>query len=157
MVEVAALWAMHAVLGVGGVWLSVIDAREHRLPNVGTASLFSVLGFLALVGHSPSSLAQALVCAAVSAGALALLAGFPPRALGWGDVKLQVSLGFYLGVFSPTLVLIQVAGAFVVGGGVALVALLRGSTDAGGFIAFGPAMVAATVLSALLGIYGKII
>lgn len=148
---------LHVSVGLAGLWLSIIDAREHRLPNLGTGSLMLVLGTLAVLGASGAELSQAIVCAAGSSGALAILALLPPRALGWGDVKFQVGLGFYLGLFSPSLVLVQVAGSFVLGGLVALGALLTRTLGPRDSLAFGPWMFSATVLAYFLGKSGEII
>ena len=148
---------LHVSVGIAGLWLSIIDAREHRLPNLGTGSLMLVLGTLSVLGASGAELAQAIVCAAASSGALAILALLPPRALGWGDVKLQVGLGFYLGLFSPSLVLVQVAGSFVLGGLVALGGLLSRTLGLRSSLAFGPWMFSATVLAYFLGKSGEII
>jgi leader peptidase (prepilin peptidase) / N-methyltransferase len=157
MISTVTFGLLHIAIGVGGVWLSLIDAREHRLPNLGTATLAVVVGALGLVGAPSEVLLQALACAGGSAGALAVLAALPPRALGWGDVKLQVSLGFYLGIFSPTLVVVQLAGSFVIGGVVAIVLVLGRKMAPADFLAFGPWMVMATVLATLLGKYAEII
>lgn len=148
---------LHLGVGVAGLWLSIIDAREYRLPNLGTGSLALVVGTLGVLGASDAALGQALACAAVSSGALALLAWLPPRALGWGDVKLQVGLGFYLGLFSPVLVCVQVAGSFVIGGLVALGAVLTRVRTLQDSVAFGPWMVSATLLTVVLGKSGEII
>lgn len=148
---------LHLSVAVAGLWLSIIDAREYRLPNLGTGSLVVVVGTVGLVGASDAALGQAVACAALSSGALALLAWLPPRALGWGDVKLQVGLGFYLGLFSPVLVCVQVVGSFVIGGLVALGAVVTRARTAQDSLAFGPWMVSATLLTVVLGKSGEII
>ena len=142
---------LHLGVGVAGLWLSIIDAREYRLPNLGTGSLAVVVSTLGLLGGSDAALGQAISCAALSSGVLALLAWLPPRALGWGDVKLQVGLGFYLGLFSPVLVCVQVAGSFVIGGAVALGAVLTRVRTLQDSVAFGPWMVSATLVTVVLG------
>jgi Flp pilus assembly protein protease CpaA len=42
-------WLMHGCMGVVGLWLCVIDLREHRLPNRLTGSLCAALMTLALM------------------------------------------------------------------------------------------------------------
>lgn len=148
---------LHVSVGIAGLWLSIIDAREHRLPNLGTGSLVLVLGALGVWGASRDELAQAIVCAVASSAALAILAWLPPRALGWGDVKFQVGLGFYLGLFSPVLVILQVVGSFVLGGVIALGAIATRRLGPHDSLAFGPWMFSASILVYFLGRSGEII
>lgn len=147
----------HLSVGIVGVWLAIIDAAEHRLPNVGTGILALLVGTLGVLGASGEGLINGLVCAGVSAGLMAVLAWAPPGALGWGDVKLQVGLGLYLGLFSPALVVVQVAGSFVIGGAVALGALATRSLGPQDSLAFGPSMVSATIVTYFLGKSAEII
>lgn len=148
---------LHLSVGGAGLWLSIIDAREYRLPNLGTGSLALAVGTLGVLGASDAALGQAMASAALSSGALALLAWLPPWALGWGDVKLQVGLGFYLGLFSPVLVCVQVAGSFVIGGAVALGAVMARVRTPQDSVAFGPWMVCATIVAFFLGKSAEII
>jgi leader peptidase (prepilin peptidase)/N-methyltransferase len=94
---------------------------------------------------------------ALSAGVFALAAALPPHALGWGDVKLQGGLGFYLGFVDPRLVIVQCVMAFLVGGLVAVIGILRKSHRVSDHIAFGPSLVAGVALAVLAGKYGEII
>ena len=148
---------MHVGVGIAGLLLSRIDLREHRLPNCGTGSLAVGLGILALAASDSGRTQGGLVASALSAGAFALAAALPPRALGWGDVKLQGGLGFYLGFFDPQLVVVQCVAAFLVGGVVALVGILGKSHLARDPVAFGPALVAGTALAVIAGKYAEII
>jgi len=147
---------LHGVFAVWGLWLSVIDVRHHRLPNLGTGSLVIVMGALVLglvvAGEVESSrLSDALVASFLSAGGFAVLASVPPQPLGWGDVKLQVGLGFYLGWLNPVLLIGQVFGAFFLGGVVAVWQIARRALSARDHLAFGPFMVAATAVTVWLG------
>jgi leader peptidase (prepilin peptidase) / N-methyltransferase len=148
---------LHLSVAVAGLSLSIIDAREYRLPNLGTGSLALAVGILGVLGASDAALGQAMACAVLSSGAFALLAWLPPWALGWGDVKLQVGLGFYLGLFSPVLVCVQVVGSFVIGGLVALWAVMARVRTPQDSVAFGPWMVLATLLTVVLGKSSEII
>lgn len=148
---------MHVGVGIAGLLLSRIDLREHRLPNCGTGTLAIGLGILSLVANDSGRTAGGLVASAFSAGVFALAAALPPHALGWGDVKLQGGLGFYLGFFDPQLVFVQCVGAFLVGGIVALMGILRKSHRARDPVAFGPALVAGTALAVIAGKYAEII
>ena len=148
---------MHVGVGVAGLLLSRIDLREHRLPNRGTGSLALGLGILALVANDSQRLQSGLMTGALSAAVFALAAALPPHAMGWGDVKLQGGLGFYLGFLDSHLVLLQCVVAFLVGGLVALGGILRNHHLARDPIAFGPSLVAGAALAVIAGKYGEII
>ncbi len=148
---------MHLGVGIAGLVLSRIDLLEHRLPNRGTGSLAVGLGILAVVAGDSGRVQSALLAGAVTAGVFALAAALPPHALGWGDVKLQGGLGFYLGFLDSRLVLVQCAMAILVGGVVALIGILRKSHGARDPIAFGPSLVAGVALAVIAGKYGEII
>jgi leader peptidase (prepilin peptidase)/N-methyltransferase len=148
---------MHLGVGIVGLLLSRVDLLEHRLPNCGTGSLAVGLGILAVVAGDSGRVQSALLAGAVSAGVFALAAALPPHALGWGDVKLQGGLGFYLGFLDLRLVLVQCAMAIIVGGVVALIGILRKSHGARDPIAFGPSLVAGGALAVIAGKYGEII
>ncbi len=149
-------YLLHGIFGVAGLWLSVIDAREHRLPNLGTGALFVAVGGLCLGvvvcgAAEPSRMTMALVASVVSSGLCALLAVIPPGSLGFGDVKLQAGLGLYLGWLDPVLVVGQVCGAFFLGGVGAVWQIIRGKMLANDHLAFGPFMIAATAGMVWLG------
>jgi leader peptidase (prepilin peptidase)/N-methyltransferase len=148
---------MHLGVGIAGLLLSRIDLREHRLPNCGTGALALGLGILAVAANDSGRVQSGLLAAALSAGAFALAAALPPHALGWGDVKLQGGLGFYLGFLDPRLVVVQCVLAFFVGGVVALVGILGKSHRGRDHVAFGPALVAGTALAVIAGKYAEII
>ncbi len=148
---------MHLGVGIAGLVLSRIDLLEHRLPNRGTGSLAVGLGILAVVAGDSGRVQSALLAGAVTAGVFALAAALPPHALGWGDVKLQGGLGFYLGFLDSRLVLVQCVMAILVGGVVALIGILRKSHGARDPIAFGPSLVAGVALAVIAGKYGEII
>ena len=90
----------YVVFGALLVQLSVIDLAEHRLPNQLTlraalvgAVLLPVATAAALPG---SSLARAVVAAAVSLAAHLLLHIASPGGFGMGDVKLAPTIGAHL-------------------------------------------------------------
>ncbi len=157
MILEGVLALMHLGVGIAGLLLSRIDLREHRLPNRGTGAFALGLGILAVVANDSGRVQGGLLAAALSAGAFTLAAALPPHALGWGDVKLQGGLGFYLGFLDLQLVVVQCVAAFLVGGLVALIALLRGSHSASDPIAFGPALVAGAAVAVIAGKCGEII
>lgn len=157
MVGVFAGLLLHLTVGVSGFFLALIDAKEHRLPDRGTYSTAVLVVVLALVHNDGERLHQAVSGAVASGLFFWLLAVLPSRPLGWGDVKLQGVLGFYLGWWSPTLVLLQVFGAFLLGGAAALWLVWRGRVDLRDPVAFGPAMIVATWLAIVLGKSSEII
>lgn len=157
MVPDVVIAVMHGGVGIAGLLLSLVDLREHRLPNRGTGALALGLGILAVVANDSARIESGLVASALSAGVFALAAALPPHALGWGDVKLQGGLGFYLGFVDPQLVGLQCVVAFLFGGLVAVIGLLSGRHRGKDPIAFGPALVAGAAVAVIAGKYGEII
>lgn len=98
-------------LGVGGiaigallcVALSVIDVREHRLPN----RIVAALAVCRIVTAAVRVLDDGWPFAFVVFGFLGfgvpflLINVISPAALGFGDVKLAFALGVFVGAFSP--------------------------------------------------------
>lgn len=164
---VAIAWAMAAyrfgwsgilpaVLGfvMVGVALAVVDAREKRLPlllnwmltglvvlGLGFAWIFRWLNPLPVLG--------AAIGAAILVVLFFIAAVLPMRVLGMGDVWLALPVGLLLGWlgFGPWIVGVLLAAVFA--GLVALVSVRRGAalTD---HVPFGPALLAATFLAALI-------
>ena len=148
---------LHAMVATFGLWLSVIDQKEHRLPNALTAPLALGVGIVALLGAQEGSIASGLLGSTLSAGTFALLALLPSRPLGWGDVKLQAILGFYLDSLASGLAFVQAILSFVLGGIVATVMIFRHRGRAKDPLAFGPAMVGATLMVIVWAQSGQII
>jgi len=146
MVEVLG-YVMHLTMAVSGFFLALIDQREHRLPNSWTYPTALVLGFLALCQNDPTRLSGALWAGLVSAGLFWGLAVLPGKPLGLGDVKLQAVVGFYLGWWFPPLVVVEVFGAFILGGIAALWLVVIRRRPRVEPLAFGPAMIIATWLA----------
>lgn len=139
----------YLVLAVTGAALGVIDAHTHRLPNAlvlpltwATAVLLGVaalgtdgwgpLGRAALGGLAFFALYQVLYLVA------------PRGGIGYGDVKLTLSLGAVLAWHSWATLLAGVFTAHILAGVVAVVLLLgrRAGWQTG--IAFGPYMLLGT-------------
>lgn len=142
----------YLVLAVTGAALAIIDARTHRLPNALVFPLTwatAVLLTLAAVGTGDwGALGRAAL------GGLAFFAFYqvlylvaPRGGLGYGDVKLALTLGAVLAWHSWTLLLLGVLAAHVLAGVVAIVLLLGRRAGWKSSIAFGPYMLFGTALA----------
>jgi leader peptidase (prepilin peptidase)/N-methyltransferase len=145
----AAVVVLVAVLGTAA---ALVDAHEGRLPNVLSATL--ALGLLivipatALLTHNPDGLLRAAVAAALTTVVAVVVKAVSPDVIGWGDVKLLLSL-------TPALAWAGVA-ALAQGFALWMVLLLATTTvwrvgrfDDSDTVPYGPALVLGT-LEALL-------
>lgn len=136
------------LFAVATLWLSVVDIREHRLPNklvlALTVSLLLALGVQSLVTQELNNFYRALLAALVMFAIYLALALIGPRSLGFGDVKLSFSLGLLLGYKSWDAVWVGLESAFILAGIWALALLVLRKTTVKSHIAFGPFMLAAT-------------
>ena len=147
-------------LSVGGiaigallcVALSVIDVREHRLPN----RLVAALAVSGIVTAAVRVLDDGWPLAFVVFGFLGF--GMPfllinvirPAALGFGDVKLAFALGVFVGAFSP--------GSVPVGLGlVAVVQLVLRLALGPRVVAFGPILIGAAAVCVGPSVYDYLI
>ncbi|AJE83062.1 type IV peptidase [Streptomyces albus] len=139
------------------VLLAMVDFRVQRLPDPLTLPLAGgallLLGGAALLPEHGGDWTGALL------GALALGLFFfvlfliNPRGMGFGDVKLVLSLGAVLGWYSWGGLLLGTFVGFLLGAlyGVGLVALRR--ADRKTSIPFGPFLIAGALLGVLMGAY----
>lgn len=142
------------IAAVAGSALGVIDARTQRLPN---ALMFPTIGVVVL-----ALLVAALITADVDAavrsalGGLALGAAYlvlyliNPAGLGFGDVKLALLLGIVSAWMSWFTLWVAALAPFLIGGVVALALLVSRRASRTTSIAFGPYMLAGTVLALTL-------
>jgi leader peptidase (prepilin peptidase)/N-methyltransferase len=166
-IAVAVLWALVALrLAPTHPWavptylaftfacvvLAVIDARTRLLPNRLTYPAFVVtiigLALTSLIEGDPGRLSRGLVAAAAVGGAFLLLAIISPQGMGIGDVKFAPTLALALGWLSWPAVITGLLLAVLLGGVVALVALVVFRLGRRSSIPFGPSL----ALGALLGI-----
>lgn len=139
-----------------GVVLSVIDIREHRLPNklVAAAGGAGLIGIAAssIVGGDTWALVRAIFGSLIVFGALMLMGLIAPTGLGMGDVKLGAVTGLYLGWLGWSWLFWGTFLGFAMGAvwalGLIVLKRARGSTP----IAFGPFLILGVVVSALLAI-----
>jgi len=94
-------WRMVPVLVAACVAMSVVDFVQYRLPN---AILFPAMAASAvlvaggeLIDGEPSRLVQVVVGALVYSGLLFVMHVIQPGGMGFGDVKLALLLGGFLG------------------------------------------------------------
>ncbi|MGF6824395.1 leader peptidase (prepilin peptidase)/N-methyltransferase [Microbacterium sp. ZKA21] len=154
LLRTAIVIAVHAGLIGIGIWLIVIDARTHRLPNrivlpVG-AALLALVGIEALAAGDVSVLVRTLAGGAILGGfyAALFLAG---GGVGGGDVKLAAVIGLVLAWHGWQALIVGAAAAFVLGAvyALALMALRRAQRSTR--IAFGPWMIVGAVLGIAAG------
>ena len=147
--------AVWLLLAPFGLLLASVDRRVRRLPDVLTLPMAvataALLGVASLLPGAGGSWVRALLGGAALAGAYFLLFVVHPRGLGFGDVKLALTLGVALGWYGwPPLL----AGAFL---GFLLLACYGGALMLSGragrrtLVPFGPFMVLGAALGLLLG------
>jgi len=120
--------------------LTVIDLREHRLPNRLVLPAFPVALLAQLIATIISAdwarqlfaLLMALLFAAIGLGANYI------DALGMGDVKLATVIALTLGYFNPWLPVIAIGIAFVLAFAVVLVLITLGKVKISSSIPLGP-------------------
>lgn len=145
--------AVFTVFLAGGIWLAVVDAREHRIPDKVllplTLVVVSALTVVAIgIGEPQRILAGAIGATAMFSVFFILgLAG----GIGFGDVKLAGLIGFYLAWLSPTTAIAGAVLAYVFAAPHAIVAIVRHrKTGERARIAFGPYMIAGAATAVLL-------
>ncbi|KJE21300.1 type IV leader peptidase [Frankia torreyi] len=142
-------------LSVVGVWLAVADLRVHRLPDLlvlpSYPVLAALLGLAALVDGAPGRLLRVAIAGAACWLAFLALYRLPGAGLGRGDVKLVGLLGGALGWLGwPSVVFGMFAGV-VLGGVAALVLLAARRARWHDRLAYGPFLLAGTLLAVLAG------
>jgi leader peptidase (prepilin peptidase)/N-methyltransferase len=143
-----------ALLGIGG-WLSLIDARTHRLPNTIVLPTLVALPVLATIDAIATgrfrALTGALLGGLLLGGFYAALRAMSRAGMGGGDVKLAAAIGLLLGWHGWTALAVGAAAAFVLGALYALVLIALRKADGRTRIAFGPWMIAGALLGVVVG------
>ncbi|MFE6256228.1 prepilin peptidase [Agromyces sp. NPDC057865] len=148
-------WILPALLvfAAASTVLALVDLAEKRLPN---AVIFPTLGVVGVLLVPPTWAAgewMALVWAAAGAAGMFavyfVIALISPSAMGMGDVKLALVIGLLLGWFGLSAWVVGLLAAFVVGGIIAIVALLLRRVTLRGSIPFGPSMLAGALIAML--------
>lgn len=149
--------AAFAVFAVFSGWLTVIDLREHRLPNPllawGTASVVALLcgaAWSATDGAGWAILRRSLIAAGCYGLVFLLLWFITPAALGAGDVKLSPLIGLVAGWVSIEVAVLWVPLAIAMGAGLAGAVTHARKRKR---FAFGPVLIAACWLGVGLGLW----
>jgi len=149
-------WILPALLvfAAASTVLALVDLAEKRLPN---AVIFPTLGVVGVLLVPPTWVSGEWIALLWAIGGSAgmfvvyfVLALISPSSMGMGDVKLALVIGLLLGWFGLNAWLIGLLAAFVVGGLVAIVALLARRVTLRGSIPFGPSMLAGTMIALLV-------
>jgi leader peptidase (prepilin peptidase)/N-methyltransferase len=155
------LAVVHPVPGVlAGWWLVVVglalgylDVTTYRLPNpLCLASYLGVstsLALSAVADHDPAPLLRALLGGLLLAAAFLVLALASPAGMGLGDAKLAASLGTVLAWTSWSTLLTGTVLAFCLAAVPATITLLHHRGGPGREIAFGPYLLAGTLVALL--------
>jgi len=145
----------HAALLAVGVWLVVVDARTHRLPNRIVLPTLAATAALALVDAIATREGAALLrggCGLLILGGFyALLRAMSSGGLGGGDVKLAAVIGLVLGWHGWQALAVGAASAFVLAALYALALMAARRAVASTRIAFGPWMVLGAVIGVAAG------
>ncbi|MDI9887563.1 A24 family peptidase [Streptomyces sp. HNM0645] len=147
-----AVWLLLAPVAV---LLALVDRNVHRLPDRLTlplaAAAAALLGGAALLPGAGGSWPAALLGGLVLGAAYLVLFLVNPNGMGFGDVKLALSLGVALGWYGWEVLFVGAFAGFLLGAfyGLGLV-LLRGA-GRGTAIPFGPFMISGTLIGLLLG------
>lgn len=131
------LWC--GLLGVAG---SAVDVRHHRLPDALTLPAIPVTTAIVIgtcwAAPASGSIVGALTAGVVVGALFAVSALLAPGAMGWGDVKLSVSIGMAAGLIGGQTVLAAVALAFLTAAVVALGGIAAGRWTTRTALPFGP-------------------
>lgn len=138
-----------------GTALVAVDADVHRLPNALTLPLVPVtlalLTLAAVTADRGDDLRRSAWALALVGGGfvlLSLLTG--SRGVGMGDAKLVLSLAPLLAWHGWTPLVAGIYGAFLLGGGVALVLVVLRRADRRTQLAFGPYLIVSALLTLLV-------
>ncbi|MCU1472583.1 prepilin peptidase [Amnibacterium sp.] len=128
--------------------LTAIDIAEHRLPDRLVLPALPVALAAALAGSVAGGTPILVAVSAGSAYAALLMVLHLVGGMGLGDVKLAPVLGLTAAAVSPAAAVAAPLLAFLAGGGVAVVTLVR--SGPGTRIPFGPAMLLGAWTAVLL-------
>lgn len=145
-------WTMIAVYAVYGAFMTRTDLQERRLPDTLTLTLAAFLTGAVLALTLTAGAGTAAIAAILGAIALAVLLtaiGFAGH-VGFGDVKLALSVGLLTGWHTWYLPFVAIVLAYVLAFPHAIIeAVRRGRGHQSADLPFGPYMIAAGALVAI--------
>lgn len=141
-----ALWFIAACIA-----MALIDIDHKRLPNVLTLSTYGVV----LVGYAVwaglegqwTQFVRALAAGLIMSAGFAALAFLVPAGMGFGDVKLALSLGTVLGWYGWAQLAIGTFAGFLLGAAFGVMAMAVGRAGRRTALPFGPFMIAGALLA----------
>ena len=122
-----------------GMWLSIIDIQQHRLPNR-IVAIFSAVLCATEISLDPDRFLKSIQIASLTIGFYALLYVASRKQLGMGDVKYSFSIGLVVGWYVPEHWVLGVILAFVLAGLFSMVGIISGQLRVKSYLAFGPFM-----------------
>ncbi|MGW6741152.1 prepilin peptidase [Streptomyces sp. NPDC055025] len=137
------------------VLLALVDRHVHRLPDQLTLPLAAaaavLLGAAALLPAAGGSWPSALLGGVALGACYFLLFLINPNGMGFGDVKLALSLGVALGWYGWRVLFVGAFAGFLLGAlyGLGLILLRRAGRKSS--IPFGPFMITGALIGILLG------
>ncbi|MFG2649818.1 prepilin peptidase [Streptomyces sp. NPDC048436] len=149
--------AVWMLLAPFGVLLAIVDFGVHRLPDVLTLPLAGaalvLLGGASLLPEEGGSLPHALYGGLALGGAYFVLFLISPNGMGFGDVKLALSLGAVLGWYGWGVLLLGTFAGFLLAAlyGTGLVIARRAGRKTA--IPFGPFLIGGAFVGLLIGAY----
>lgn len=141
----------YVVLAIAGAALGVIDARTRRLPNVIVYPLTVALAVLLLAAAAATGawadLGRAALGGVAYSGLHLVLHLITRGQVGMGDVKLAVPLGAVAAWHGWTCWVVNLYGAYLLGGVVVLVLLVARLRTRRDYLPFGPFLLAGTAVA----------
>jgi leader peptidase (prepilin peptidase)/N-methyltransferase len=154
-VVLPAYWLLVTAL----VAIVAIDLERHLIPNRVVYPVLAIgvvlLTLATVIEGTPTRLWHATLGGVLAFAALGLVHLAQPRALGFGDLRLGLVAGVFLGWLSLRLVLLGFVLAFAAAALVAVVLLLSRRRGFGERIAFAPFLALGQLLAIFLGSYGR--
>lgn len=139
-----------------GIALTLIDLDHHRLPNVIVLPSYIVTAALLLFASVVSDEYGRLISAAIGCFALFalywVLAVAYPGGMGFGDVKLAGALGMLLGWLGWAPLVVGAFSAFILGGLIGALLMVRRRATRKSRIPFGPFMLAGACVGVFAGV-----
>lgn len=145
-------WAMIAVYAAYGAFLTRTDLQERRLPDTLTLTLAAILtGAILALALTAGAGTEAIAAISGAIGLAILLAAIGLAGqVGFGDVKLALSVGLLTGWHTWYLPFVAIALAYVLAFPHAIIAALRrGRGHKSADLPFGPYMIAAGAIVAI--------